>query len=150
MPLAVVISAGIWFATHPRALDASRDAISVTTPVGVPIYVQVYSTAPSDGRDLRISAVTVSTKGPGAVSVVPLVCHNGSFSVTTAPLAFCQDLVPAAGSMLSPGDQLVLQLTGEAAGSVTLGRSAVSYRDGAQWGTAQPAGRPVVLTVLPR
>ena len=150
VPLAVAIWAGIWFVTHPSPLDASPDAITVTTPVGIPIYVQVYSTGVLDGRDLRLSDVSVSEEGTGAVDVVPLVCHQGSFSVTTAPLAFCQDLVPAAGSLLGPGDQLALQITGESAGTVTLGRSALSYRDGIQWGTSQPAGRPVVVTVLAR
>ncbi len=148
VPLALA-GAGGWYATHPAPLATTSEIVEVSTPVGIPIYVQVYAATETETRTLHVSDVDIETVGPGAVAIAPLVCKQGSLSITTAPQAFCSDLVPATDVQLTPGDQLVLQITGEGAGDVLLSHARVTFRTGAQWG-AQPAGRAVLVSVLPR
>jgi hypothetical protein len=146
---AVLVAVGVWFATHPEPLATSDESVRASTPVGVPVYVGVFRLPDDEDRSLEISDVEVVGVRTDRVAIAPLVCRGGALGVTTAPSAFCDDLVSAPGSRLGPGDMLVLQLTGESPGSAGLERVRVSYRSGLQWAT-QEAGHPVQVEVVDR
>lgn len=144
-----LVAVGAWFATHPEPLPTSDDTLTASTPLGVPVYVGVFTPTAGSGRSLEISDVAVHTAGDAEVTVAPMVCRDGALSVTTAPNPFCSALVPASGARLGPADELVLQVTGETPGTADIDRVEVSYRDGLQWAT-QEAGRPALVTILDR
>lgn len=144
LPVAALVAVGAWFATHPAPLPTSDEAVTVSTPVDVPVYIGVF--APT-GRTLDISEVRVRQSGDAAVDV--LVCRDGTVGVTTDPDTFCAALEDAAGAQLHPGDELLLRVSAAAPGPVSIDRVEVSYRDGLQWATEE-AGHPVVVNVLDR
>jgi hypothetical protein len=82
-------------------------------------------------------------------SVVPHVCHGGSVGVTTDPLTFCRSIDPTEGATLGPGDAVLLEVTGEGAGTMRISRIRVAYRDGVQW-AVQDAGAAADVTFLSR
>lgn len=78
----------------------------------------------------------------------PRICRGGSLGVTTHADSFCSAVDPARGATLRPGDQLVLEVTGEAGDTVRVTAPHVAFREGGQWGEGS-TGRPVELTILP-
>lgn len=144
LPVVALVAVGAWFVTHPEPLPTSDDAVTVSTPVDVPVYVGVFTPT---GRTLDISDVRVRQSGDADVDV--LVCHDGTVGVTTDPDTFCTRLEDAVGAELTAGDELLLRVSAAAPGPVSIDRVEVSYRDGLQWAT-QEAGQPVVVNVLGR
>jgi hypothetical protein len=51
--------------------------------------------------------------------------------------------------MMTAGDEIVLEVSADQPGTVSIERIRVAYRDGLQWDT-QPAGSPVVVSILSR
>ena len=80
---------------------------------------------------------------------MPRLCKGGSVGVTTSPEAFCDQLLGTEGTTMEAGDEIVLEVTGEEAGTVAIDRIKVAYRDGVQWGV-QDAGAPSIVSLLPR
>ena len=56
---------------------------------------------------------------------------------------------PTEGATLEAGDEIVLEVVGDAAGVVEIDRIRVAYRDGMQWAT-QDAGARSQVTILSR
>lgn len=146
--VALVALAG-WYATHPNALPTSETPVTASTPVGAPVYVGVLSPTSESARVLTIRGIDVDPDGDPPVTVAGKVCKGGAIAVTTDPDAFCTSLVDAEGASVGPGDVLVLEVNGELAGEVDLGRVRVAYREGLQWGNHE-AGPPVTVTFLSR
>jgi hypothetical protein len=145
----VVLAVLAWFATHPSALDTSTHRIQASTPAGEPVYVGVF-VAPGDfGRTLHVNGVRVFADSSVKTQIVPHVCRGGSVSVTTDPVSFCSAVLPTEGATLGPGDEIMLEVTGDAAGVAVIDRVRLAYRDGVQW-AVQDAGAPSQVTFLPR
>jgi hypothetical protein len=69
--------------------------------------------------------------------------------VTTTPETFCRDLGPTEGATLEGGDEIVLEVSGDAPTVVDIDRVRIAYRDGLQWAT-QDAGAPAMVSILAR
>ena len=69
--------------------------------------------------------------------------------MTTTPDTFCETLGPTEDAALDEGDEVVLEVVGDAPGVVDIDRVRIAYRDGLQWAT-QDAGAPSQVTILPR
>jgi hypothetical protein len=147
--LVVVLAAVGWFSTHPAALPTSEKPVEATAPVGEPVFVGAFDPPAGFDRTLHVNGVRVFADATVATEVVPHVCRGGSLSVTTDPLSFCSSVDPTEGATLGPGDAIVLEVTGSAAGLVHVDRVRVAYRDGVQW-AVQDAGAPVQVTFLGR
>ena len=144
----VLVGVAAWFALHPAPLPTSGRTVMARTPVGVPVYVAVYSGSQTD-RTIHLSSVHVNAPADSTAEVTARVCVGGSLSVTTDPTGFCSRVLPAAGTALGPDDSLVLEIQSSAAGTLDLDDLQVSYREGLQWGT-QPVGPRVSVTFLSR
>jgi hypothetical protein len=62
---------------------------------------------------------------------------------------FCSAFVDTEDVVLNPGDEIVLEVTGDEAGVVAVDRVRLGYRDGVHWAT-HSAGSPAVVTILSR
>ena len=138
-----------WYATHPPALPVSTTRVSASTTLETPLYVGVLASATHGGRTLHLNDVQVGGTGIKGSEATPLICVDGALSVTVDPHAFCEDLVPAIGAVLRPGDQLVVRFRAPSPGELHVPQVDVSYREGLRWGT-QPAGPPMVIRVVSR
>jgi len=150
--LVLVLAVGAvaaWYATHPSPLPTTTTAVTASTPVGEPVYVGVLSPTDGSGRTVHIRGIDVDPVGAVPLGVDGKVCKGGALAVTSDPEAFCTRLVDAEGASVGPGDVLVLEISGQTAGEVDLGRVRVTYRDGLQWGSDE-AGPPVTVTFLSR
>ena len=147
MALALIGVAG-WFMLHPSPLPTSDRTVEVRTPVGVPVYVAIYSGTRTD-RTIQLSSVHVNAPAESTAQVTAQVCAGGSLSVTTDPAGFCTRVSPASGTSLGPDDTLMLEIRSPTAGTLVLDDVQVSYREGLQWGT-QPVGPRVSVTFLSR
>ena len=146
--LVAVVAGGAWYSTHPSALPTPPGPVEATTPAGSPIYVGIYTPDPDGGRTLTVRDLDVDPLSDTVpVSVIGLVCKDGSVGVTTDPSAFCGDLVRAEGESVGPGDVLVVQVYGETPGMVELDRVRLTFREGLRWGSAE-VGPPIVATFL--
>ena len=144
----VLVGVAVWFVLHPSPLPTSDRTVEARTPVGVPVYVAVYSGSQTD-RTIALSSVHVNAPADSTAEVTAQVCSGGSLSVTTDPAGFCAAVRPAAGETLGPDDTLMLQIRSATAGTVELDDLEISYREGLQWGT-QPVGPRVSVTFLSR
>lgn len=129
-----------WYTQHPTPLPEPGATVEATAQAGASTYVGVLA---AGDRTLHLRSVSVDVEGGDLVS---LVCRDGAVAVTTDPTPFCSSVDEAAGATLNPGDQLMLEVTGDA-GSVQVGPTAVDFREGIQWGTGT-TGRPITLTIL--
>lgn len=142
LPLLALLAVVAWYATHPTALPAPQQATEATAPAGTPVYVGMFS---ADDRTLTVRGIDIEVEG-GEAS--PLICRGGNLAVTTEATAFCTETVDAeTGATLQPGDQLVLEVTGDAGATVAVQAPQVSFREGMQFGTSE-TGRPATITVL--
>jgi hypothetical protein len=137
-----------WVSTHPDPLPTSKARVVASTPVDEPVFVGVFSPAGFD-RSLHLSGVRVFAAATAEVQIVPHVCHGGSINVTSTPDSFCETFGPSEDAVLGAGDEVVLEVVGEAPGVVDIDRVRIAYRDGLQWAT-QDAGAPAEVTILPR
>lgn len=145
--LAVFVSLVAYVATHPDELPTSDGELTASTPVGTPIYLGVFRADADFGRTLDVSGIKVSAVSTVPVTITPHLCRGGSLGVTREPELFCAELVGTEGASMSPGDEVVLEVTGDQPGTVTIERIRVAYRDRLQWAT-QVAGSPAVVTIL--
>jgi hypothetical protein len=146
--LVLVVALG-WVSTHPDPLPTTATSVHAETPVGEPVYVGVFGTPADFGRTLHVAGVRVFATATADVTIVPHVCHGGSVHVTTTPASFCASLGPTEGATLGGGDEVVLEVSGDAPAVVVIDRVRVAYRDGLQWAT-QDAGAPAQVDILPR
>ena len=144
-----VVALFAWYATHPPALPTTATRVTTSTTLQTPIYVGVYASPDDGGRTLHLNDVQVSGSGIAGYEATALICEHGALSVTVDPGQFCDDLVPAIGGVLRPGDQLVVRIHAPSPGNLHIARVDVSYREGLRWGT-QPAGPQMLVRVLSR
>jgi len=143
-----LVAVAAWFALHPSPLPTSDRTVEARTPVGVPVYVAVYSGVQTD-RTIDLSSVHVNAPADSTAEVTGQVCVGGSLSVSADPTEFCTRVVPAAGVTLGPDDTLMLRIQSPTAGTLELDDLQISYQEGLQWGT-QPVGPRVSVTFLSR
>jgi hypothetical protein len=138
-----------WVSTHPDDLPTSQKRVMASTPVAEPVFIGVFDTSADFDRSLHVSGVRVFATSTVDVTIIPHVCHGGSINVTTTPKTFCAELGPTEDVALDEGDEVVLEVVGDAPGVVDIDRVRIAYRDGLQWAT-QDAGAPAQVTILPR
>lgn len=140
-----------WWVTHPAALPTTEQPRTATTAVGTTVYVGVLGPATEDGeRTLHVHGADVSATDDGpAADVAAWVCRGGSIAESTGPEQFCDAVLPAEGTelRLGGGDQLLVSVTSDEPGTVTVPRVELAFRDGFQWGS-QVAGSPLEVEVL--
>ena len=147
--LVLLIAVIGWVSTHPDALATSDTRVVASTPVSEPVYLGVFGTPAGFDRTLHVAGVRVFATSTADVTIVPHVCHGGSVHVTTTPESFCGSFGPTEGATIESGDEIVLEVVGEAPGVVEIDRVRVAYRDGLQWAT-QDAGSRSQVTILSR
>jgi hypothetical protein len=132
--------------SRPAALPTSDEVVTASTPVGQSVYLGVFQV----GTDLdHVSGVKVFATSTVPVEITTHVCDGGSVGVTTQPEMFCSAFVDTEDVVLNPGDEIVLEVTGDEAGVVAIDRVRLGYRDGLHWAT-HSAGSPAVVTILSR
>jgi hypothetical protein len=147
--LALLLAVIGWVSTHPDPLPTSDKRVIASTPLAEPVFVGVFGTAADFDRNLHISGVRVFATSTVDVTIIPHVCHGGSINVTTTPKSFCSTFGPTEDRALDQGDEVVLEVVGDAPGVVEIDRIRIAYRDGLQWAT-QDAGAQSQVTILPR
>lgn len=138
-----------YVATHPDELPTSDEVVTAATPAGRPVYLGVFQPDASFDRSLDLSGVKVFAESTVPVTITPLLCRGGAVGVTSEPEPFCAELVATEGATLEAGDEVVLEVSGDQAGTVRIERVRLAYRDRLQWAT-QFAGSPAVVTILSR
>jgi hypothetical protein len=147
--LVVLLAVIGWVSTHPKELATSAATVQAQTPVGEPVFVGVFGTPSDFDRSLHVAGVHVFATSAADVTVVPHVCYGGSVNVTTTPQTFCAAFGPTEGATLESGDEIVLEVVGDAPTVVDIDRVRIAYRDGLQWAT-QDAGARARVTILAR
>lgn len=147
--LVVLVGMAVWVGTHPEPLETVDTKVVASTPVTERVYVGVYGTSADFDRTLHVYGVHVFATSTVEVTIVPHLCHGGSVNVTTTPESFCSELGPTEDASMESGDEVVLEVVGEAPGVVEIDRVRVDYRDGLQWAT-QDAGALSQVTILSR
>jgi hypothetical protein len=138
-----------WVSTHPEALPTTGTTVRAETPVGEPVYVGVFGTPADFDRSLHIAGVHVFATSTADVTIVAHVCHGGSVNVTTTPESFCGEFGPTEDATLESGDEIVLEVVGDAPAEVEIDRVRIAYRDALQWAT-QDAGARSQVSILAR
>ena len=133
--------------THPEELPTSQTIVTASTPVGRPVYLGVFQAGGDFDRTLEVSGIKVFAVSSVPVTITPHLCVGGSVGVTSDPEPFCSELVGTEGATMTAGDEVVLEVSGDQPGVVTIERIQVAYRDRLQWDT-QFAGSPAVVTIL--
>ena len=147
--IVTVLGLSLWYANSPVALPTASATVKASTPTGQPVYVGVFAPAGDFTRTLSLSGVKVNTTSNTEVSVVPLLCRDGSVGVTTEPDQFCRELINPEGQTFRSGDAIVLKVSGEDPAVAVIDRIRLGFREGVQWGTHE-AGSPVLIRVLGR
>jgi hypothetical protein len=146
--LALVAGWAAWYATTPEDLPVSDRAVTAEGVTGTTFYVGMF-VAPDDfDRSIRVQEVDVDASGDGVARITPLLCRDGAVGdVKASADPYCADLVDPEGEDLRDGDSIVLEVTAEEAGQVTIEQLEVSFREKLSWGT-EPAGNAgAVLTI---
>lgn len=149
--LVVAVLAGmvVWWVNHPRGLPTSGTTVSASTVTGQPVYVGVF-VAPADfDRSLELSGVKVHVTANTRVEVVPLLCRQGSISVTTDPEPFCEALANPENETFGAGDAIVLEVAAEETAIAVIDRVRLGFRERLQWGT-QEAGSAAIVSIQAR
>jgi hypothetical protein len=147
--LAVLVVTVGYVTTHPDELPTSDRVVTASTPAGRPVYVGMFQANADFGRTLDISGVKVFAVSTVPVTITPRLCRGGALGVTTEASLFCSELVATEGATMTSGDQVMLVVTGEQPGTVSIERVRIAYRDRLQWAT-HFAGSPAVVTILSR
>lgn len=137
--VALVVAWAIWYVRTPDALPTSTRTVSDSGAVGQEVYVGMFAVGDDFDRTVHISKVDVDVSPGDGVEVEPLICRNGSISITTDAAASCEDLVTAEDADFSDDDSIILSVTASKPGTVEIGRLEVSFSDGLKRGT-DPAG----------
>lgn len=145
--LAVFAAVVGYVTTHPEELPTSDRVVTASTPVGRPVYLGVFQANADFGRTLDISGIKVFAVSTVPVTITPHLCRGGALGVTTDATVFCAELVDTEGASMTAGDQVMLEVTADQPGVVTIERIRVAYRDRLQWDT-QFAGAPAVVTIV--
>lgn len=135
----LVVGWVIWFVRTPEDLPVSTRTSEGTGVVGQPVYVGMFATGDDFDRTLHISEVVLDVAPEENVEVTPLICRNGSISVTTDADTYCESLDDPEGDEFHGGDSLVLAVSASAPTTVEIGRVEIAFREGIRWGT-KPAG----------
>lgn len=125
----------IWFLRTPDGLPTSTRSSEGTGVVGQEMYVGMLAVGDDFDRTLHISQISVDVSPDDGVEVEPMICRDGSVSVTTDVDSFCRQLDEPDGAAFSDGDSVVLAVTASAPTDVEIGRIEISFRDGIRWGT---------------
>ena len=129
--------------------ETEVDIIAATTPVGRTVFVGVLGPLGA-GRELELVELGgLDGDVPEGVSLAtaPVVCRDGSVNVTSDLDAFCRDVVPAEGALLGPRDQLVVAVTVDRPGRLTLDGVELVWREG--WGRGdQVVGPRIAVEVV--
>ena len=142
--IALLVGLGIWYVNSPSALPTSNATVNASAVAGQPIYLGVFAATDDFERTLHLSGVKVHTTANTHVEVVPLLCRDGSLSVTTEPDAFCGELVNPEGETFGPGDSIVLEVSSEETAIAVIDRVELGFREGLQWGTREVGSRAIV------
>lgn len=146
--LGAILTAVVYYVARPVPLVLDTAEVTASVPAGQSVYVGVYATGADFGRTLHLSGVRVHTTSTSELTVVPLLCRNGSVSVTVAPRGMCEELVDPQGQDLTSGDEIVLQVTGSTAAQAVIDPVRLVFREGLRWGYL-PAGAAAIVRVLP-
>jgi hypothetical protein len=147
--LAVLLVVIGWVSTHPKSLATTGTTVQAETPVGEPVFVGVFGTPADFDRNLHLAGVHVFATSAADVTIIPHVCHGGSVNVTTTPETFCGTFGATEDATLASGDEIVLEVVGDAPTVVDIDRVRIAYRDGLQWAT-QDAGARSKVSILSR
>jgi hypothetical protein len=147
--IALVVAVVAYATTHPEELPTSDELVTASTPVGRPVYLGVFQADAGFDRTLDVSGIKVFAESTVPVTITPHLCRGGSLGVTSEPELFCSELVDTEGATMTAGDEVVLEVTADQPGTVSIERVRVAYRDRLQWAT-QFAGSPAVVTILSR
>lgn len=135
----LVVAWVIWFVRTPDDLPVSTRTSEGTGVVGQPVYVGMFATGDDFDRTLHISEVVLDVTPEDDVEVTPLICRNGSISVTTDADSYCESLDDPEGEEFHGGDSIVAAVSASAPTTVEIGRIEIAFREGIRWGT-KPAG----------
>lgn len=123
-----------WWMMHPQDLPADADGASTTTKTGQPVFVGL-TTDDGTHRSPTIRGIELGEVPDGA-TVEVLVCRGGSVTITSDAASFCEQLVRAEGTDLDlPEDQLLVSVSSDEPGTLSLDGLGVSFREGVQWGS---------------
>ncbi len=147
--VALLAALAVWYVNNPSALPTSNATVNASTVAGQPVYLGVFAATDEFERTLHLSGVKVRTTANTQVDVVPYLCRDGSLAVTTEPGAFCGELVNPEGETFSPGDSIVLEVSGDDTAIAVIDRVQLAFREGVQWGT-QEAGSPALVNIQAR
>jgi len=147
--VAAVLGAVAWYVNSPGALATAEEPVVASTPAGVPVNLGVFAAGAGFDRTLTLSGVRVEVDSEMPVEVEPLLCRGGSFRVTTDPDAFCEELVGTEDEALGNGDTVVLRVSADRPGTVSIARVRLAFGEGIQRGV-RPAGSPSRVVVLSR
>ena len=137
--LGLAIGWAIWFLRTPGDLPTEDRSAEGTGVVDQEVYVGMLAVGDDFDRTLRISEISVDVSPDDDVEVTPLICRDGSLSVTTDADSYCAALDEPDGADFSDGDSIVLAVSASAATEVEIGQIEISFREGIKWGT-EPAG----------
>lgn len=143
---ALAVGMAAWHVSHPGELPTQEGPLRASTTTGAPVYVGVFVPPADFDRDLSLSGVKVHTTANTEVEVVPYLCRDGGFAVTTAPESFCKELVNPEGQRFDAGDAIVLEVSSDLAAIAVIDRVRLGFREGLQWGTEE-AGVPAIVLV---
>ncbi|GAB3259795.1 hypothetical protein [Nocardioides dilutus] len=146
---AVFVAVVRYVTTHPEELPTSDRLVTASTPVGRPVYLGMFQANADFGRTLDISGIKVFAVSTVPVTITPRLCRGGALGVTSDAALFCAELVDTEGASMTAGDQVMLEVTADEPGVVTIERIRVAYRDRLQCAT-QFAGSPAVVTIVSR
>lgn len=136
----------IWFLRTPDGLPTSTQSATGAGVVDQEVYVGMFAVGDDFDRTLQISEISVDVSPDDGVEVTPLICRNGSISVTTDADSYCEELDSAEDADFSDGDSIVLAVSASAPADVEIGRIEVSFRDGIRWGTEEAGIEGATLT----
>lgn len=136
----------IWFLRTPDDLPTSDESAEGSGVVDQVVYVGMLAVDDDFDRTIRISEVAVDVTPDDDVDVTPLICRDGSVSVTTDVDAFCPELDEPDGADFSEGDSIVLAVSTSAPAEVEIDRIEISFRDGIRWGTKEAGLEGASLT----
>lgn len=129
----------VWFVTTPPEFTTNSRRASGATIAGTPLYVGMYNAPSGFDRTIRVTGVKVRARASAEVSIVPLLCRNGTVGVTTKPEQFCTDLIDPQGERFGAGDSVVIRVGASDAADVEVDRIRIGFQQDLRSATL-PAG----------